>query len=176
MNGYGKKSDHSQTSTPRRTIVHHEQLQARVIGSYGNKNDHSWPAKGQRSLMNIYLQKQERSLANSYSKKSDHSRTATARRAITREQLQQEERSLIMNNYRKEIDHSWTATGRTTITHEGVCDIPNYFGLENMYHYETDELSNPRPTQSKTQNRLKVASGPLFPTANQFLWVGIAFV
>ena len=31
----------------------------------------------------------------------------------------------------------------------GVCDLPNYVGLQNMYHYETDELPNPRPTQPR---------------------------
>ena len=43
------------------------------------------------------------------------------------------------------------------------------------YYYETDELPNPRPTQLK-KIRLKVAFGPLFPTANNFSWVGIDFI
>ena len=43
------------------------------------------------------------------------------------------------------------------------------------YYYETDELPNPRPTQTK-KKKIKVASGPLFLTENIFSWVGIGFI
>ena len=49
-------------------------------------------------------------------------------------------------------------------------------------YYKTDELFNPRPTQPnprKKKIRVKVAlvaSGPLFPNANNFSWVGIDFI
>ena len=43
----------------------------------------------------------------------------------------------------------------------------------HKYHFETDELTNPRPIP---KNSLIVAFGPLFPTAIIFSWVGIDFV
>ena len=52
-------------------------------------------------------------------------------------------------------------------------------GLENIcrQQYETDELPNPTPTPTqKKRTRQKVAFGPLFPTANNFTWVGIGFM
>ena len=42
------------------------------------------------------------------------------------------------------------------------------------YYYETDELPKANPTPQKI--RLKVTSGALFPTANQFSWVGIGII
>ena len=57
--------------------------------------------------------------------------------------------------------------------HVKSCDSPNYVGLKNMYP-DKKLLWNRRtpqpkanPTQEK-KNRLKVAFGPLFPTANIF--------
>ena len=44
------------------------------------------------------------------------------------------------------------------------------------YYYETVELPNPRPTQPLPKKGLKMAFGPLFPTANIFSWVGIGFI
>ena len=45
----------------------------------------------------------------------------------------------------------------------------------HKHYYETDELPNPRPTQPN-KIRLKVAFGPLFPTAYIFWWVWIDFI
>ena len=50
-----------------------------------------------------------------------------------------------------------------------------WVGKHNTYYYGTDELPNPRPTQPK-KNRLKVAIETLFPTANNFSWVGSGFI
>ena len=75
----------------------------------------------------------------------------------------------------------------------GVCTLPVmeqiscYVRLFTMYHillgwktceyyYVTDKLPNPRPTHHPRKNRLKMALGPLFPTANNFSWVWIGFV
>ena len=44
-----------------------------------------------------------------------------------------------------------------------------------QYYYKTDGLPNLRPTQPK-KLRLKVAFGPLFPTAKNVPWVGIDFM
>ena len=56
----------------------------------------------------------------------------------------------------------------------GVCDIPNSVGLGNIIIT--------KPTNSPTQGhpnprqiRLKVVTGPLFPRANNFWWVGNGF-
>ena len=44
------------------------------------------------------------------------------------------------------------------------------------YYYETDELPNPRLTKPKKKMVLTWKFGPLFPTANDFLWVGIDYI
>ena len=51
-------------------------------------------------------------------------------------------------------------------------------GWETYKHYyEAVELPNPTPTQPNPRKiRLKVAFGPLFPTATSFSWVGIGFI
>ena len=57
--------------------------------------------------------------------------------------------------------------------------LPNSVALENIrrkYYYETDELPNPRRTQPKNKQRLEVVFWPLFPTADNFSWVGIDFI
>ena len=61
--------------------------------------------------------------------------------------------------------------------YQGAGDLPIHLELENINkcYCETDELPNPRPTQPN-KIRLKVAFGPLFPTTNQFSWVGIDFI
>ena len=46
--------------------------------------------------------------------------------------------------------------------------------IPGKYYYETDELPNPRPTQTK-KKKFRVAFGPLFPTANTFSGVRIDF-
>ena len=44
------------------------------------------------------------------------------------------------------------------------------------YYDETVELSTTQGQPNPRNNRLKVALGPLFPTANSFSWVGIGFM
>ena len=58
-------------------------------------------------------------------------------------------------------------------------DLPNSVELENIYRVHIIA----KPTNSATQGqpnprkvRLKVAFGPLFPTATNFSWVGIGFI
>ena len=61
-----------------------------------------------------------------------------------------------------------------------VCDLPNSVGLENMYnyYYETDGLTNPRPTQLNPI-KIRLKSG-IWATSSHskmfFSWVGIGFI
>ena len=52
----------------------------------------------------------------------------------------------------------------------GVCNVPNYVENKKKHYCETDEHPNPR------QSRVKWHFGTLFPTANNFSWVGIDFI
>ena len=50
-----------------------------------------------------------------------------------------------------------------------------WVGKTYGYYYETDELPKPKANPIQEKLGLKVAFGPLFPTANIFSWVGIGF-
>ena len=54
------------------------------------------------------------------------------------------------------------------------CDLPNYVRLENIWIIFLWNRRTPQPKANPTREILvKVAFGPLFPTANNFSWVGI---
>ena len=57
------------------------------------------------------------------------------------------------------------------------CDLPNSFGLENIWVLLWNRRT-PQPKANPTQekNGINVEFGPLFPTANDFLWVGIDYI
>ena len=46
----------------------------------------------------------------------------------------------------------------------------------NILWMKTDELPKPKANPTQEKNRLKVAFGPLCPTANIFSWAGIGFM
>ena len=58
-------------------------------------------------------------------------------------------------------------------------DLPNSVELENIYRVHIIAKPTNSPTQGQPNPRkvrLKVAFGPLFPTATNFSWVGIGFI
>ena len=105
-----------------------------------------------------------------------------AERPVTRTQS----RRRAINYSPRLVRHWWVSNHQNTVSYDAYrIPLRRVFAIYQImlgwktckYYYETDELPNLRPiTQPKKRNRLKLAFGPLFPTANIFSWVGIVFI